>query len=58
VSVRALPRIENGIAVSDEDLDEQRMDILYSVRAAGKRVLIYVLAEHQSGSEGSRRRRS
>ena len=41
-------RIESGIAVSDQDLDEQRMDILYSVRAAGKRVLIYVLAEHQS----------
>jgi hypothetical protein len=41
-------RIESGIAVSDEDLDEQRMDILYSVRAAGKRVLVYVLAEHQS----------
>jgi predicted transposase YdaD len=41
-------RIESGIAVSDEDLDEQRMDILYSVRAAGKRVLLYVLAEHQS----------
>jgi len=41
-------RIESGIAVSDEDLDEQRMDILYSVRVGGKRVLVYVLAEHQS----------
>jgi hypothetical protein len=41
-------RIESGMAVSDEDLDEQRMDILYSVRAGGQRVLIYVLAEHQS----------
>ncbi len=26
-------RIESGIAVGDEDLDEQRMDLVYSVRA-------------------------
>jgi hypothetical protein len=41
-------RIESGIAVGDEDLDEQRMDLVYSVRAGGRRVLLYVLAEHQS----------
>ena len=41
-------RLESGLAVSDEDLDEQRMDLLYSVRARGRRVLIYVLYEHQS----------
>jgi predicted transposase YdaD len=41
-------RIESGIAVGDEDLDEQRMDLVYSVRAGKRRVLLYVLAEHQS----------
>jgi len=41
-------RLESGIAVGDEDLDEQRMDLVYSVRASKRRVLIYVLAEHQS----------
>jgi predicted transposase/invertase (TIGR01784 family) len=41
-------RLESGIAVGDEDLDEQRMDLVYSVRAERRRVLIYVLAEHQS----------
>ena len=41
-------RLESGIAVGDEDLDEQRMDLVYSVRAGRQRVLIYVLAEHQS----------
>jgi hypothetical protein len=41
-------RLESGIAVSDEDLGEQRMDLVYSVRAGRRRVLIYVLAEHQS----------
>ena len=41
-------RIESGIAVGDEDLDEQRMDLVYSVRAGRRRVLVYVLAEHQS----------
>jgi predicted transposase YdaD len=41
-------RIESGIAVGDEDLDEQRMDLVYSARAGARRVLIYVLAEHQS----------
>src|ERR1700722_2565373 len=41
-------RLESGIAVGDEDLDEQRMDLVYSARADKRRVLIYVLAEHQS----------
>jgi len=41
-------RIESGIAVGDEDLDEQRMDLVYSARAGKRRILIYVLAEHQS----------
>ncbi len=41
-------RIESGIAVGDEDLDEQRMDLVYSVRAGRRRLLLYVLAEHQS----------
>ncbi len=41
-------RLESGIAVGDEDLDEQRMDLVYSARAGKRRVLIYVLAEHQS----------
>jgi predicted transposase YdaD len=41
-------RIESGIAVGDEDLDEQRMDLVYSARAGTRRMLIYVLAEHQS----------
>ena len=41
-------RLESGIAVGDEDLDEQRMDLVYSARAGRRRVLLYVLAEHQS----------
>jgi predicted transposase YdaD len=41
-------RLESGIAVGDEDLDEQRMDLVYSVRVGRRRALIYVLAEHQS----------
>jgi predicted transposase YdaD len=41
-------RLESGIAVGDEDLDEQRMDLVYSVCAGEQRVLLYVLAEHQS----------
>jgi len=41
-------RIESGIAVGDEELDEQRMDLVYSARAGRRRVLIYVLCEHQS----------
>jgi predicted transposase YdaD len=41
-------QLESGIAVGGEDLDEQRMDLVYSVRAEGRRVLLYVLAEHQS----------
>ncbi len=41
-------RLESGIAVGDEDLDEQRMDLVYSARAGKRHVLIYVLAEHQS----------
>jgi hypothetical protein len=41
-------RLESGVAVGDEDLDEQRMDLVYSVRAGRRRVVIYVLAEHQS----------
>jgi hypothetical protein len=41
-------RLESGIAVGDEDLDEQRMDLVYSARAGTRRVLLYVLAEHQS----------
>jgi predicted transposase YdaD len=45
---RATLRLESGIAVGDEDLDEQRMDLVYSARAGPRRVLIYVLAEHQS----------
>jgi hypothetical protein len=40
--------MESGIAVGDEDLDEQRMDLVYSARAGRRRVLIYVVAEHQS----------
>ena len=41
-------RIESGIAVGDEDLDEQRMDIVYSARVGNQRIFLYVLAEHQS----------
>ena len=41
-------RLESGVAVGDEDLDEQRMDLVYSVQAGKRRVLLYVLAEHQS----------
>ncbi len=41
-------RLESGIAVGNEDLDEQRMDLVYSARAGKRRVLVYVLAEHQS----------
>jgi hypothetical protein len=44
-------RLESGIAVGDEDLDEQRMDLVFSICARApkkRRVLIYVLAEHQS----------
>ena len=41
-------RLESGIAVGDEELDEQRMDLVYSVRAGGRSVLLYVLCEHQS----------
>jgi hypothetical protein len=41
-------RIESGIAIGDEELDEQRMDLVYSARAGRRRILIYVLAEHQS----------
>jgi len=41
-------RLESGIVVGDEDLDEQRMDLVYSVRAGERRMLLYVLAEHQS----------
>jgi hypothetical protein len=41
-------RLESGIVVGDDDLDEQRMDLVYSVRAGHRRILIYVLAEHQS----------
>jgi hypothetical protein len=41
-------RLESGIAVGDEELDEQRMDLVYSARAGRRRVLLYVLAEHQS----------
>jgi hypothetical protein len=41
-------RAEKGLAVGDEALDEQRMDLVYSTRAGKRRVLIYVLAEHQS----------
>jgi predicted transposase YdaD len=41
-------RIESGIAVGDEELNEQRMDLVYSARAGKQRVLLYVLAEHQS----------
>src|SRR5579864_7874423 len=44
-------RLESGIAVGDEDLDEQRMDLVYSVRAGRRRVLIYVLAEQQSKAD-------
>jgi predicted transposase YdaD len=40
--------IESGIAVGGDDLDEQRMDLVYSARAGKRRVLLYVLAEHQS----------
>ena len=40
--------LESGIAVGGEDLDEQRMDLVYSVRVGKRRVLLYVLAEHQS----------
>ena len=48
--VWATLRIESGIAVGDEDLDEQRMDLVYSVRVGKRRVLLYVLAEHQSSA--------
>jgi predicted transposase YdaD len=41
-------RLESGIAVGDEDLGEQRMDLVYSARAGKRRLLIYVLVEHQS----------
>ena len=41
-------RLESGIAVGDEDLDEQRMDLVYSARVGRRRLLIYLLAEHQS----------
>jgi hypothetical protein len=41
-------RLESGIAVGDEDLDEQRMDLVYSARAGKRRLVLYVLAEHQS----------
>ena len=41
-------RLESGIAVDDEDLGEQRMDLVFSARAGKRKVLIYVLAEHQS----------
>ena len=41
-------RLESGIAVGDEDLGEQRMDLVYSVLVRRRRVLVYVLAEHQS----------
>ena len=41
-------RLESGIMVGDEDLDEQRMDLVFSARAGKRKVLIYVLAEHQS----------
>ena len=41
-------RLESGIAVGGEELDEQRMDLVYSARAGRRKVLIYVLAEHQS----------
>ena len=41
-------RLESGIAVDDEDLDEQRMDLVFSARVGKRKVLIYVLAEHQS----------
>src|SRR5689334_20846313 len=41
-------RLESGIAVDDEGLDEQRMDLVYSGRAGERRMLVYVLAEHQS----------
>ena len=41
-------RIESGIAVDDDELDEQRMDLLYSARVGQRRALFYVLFEHQS----------
>src|SRR5689334_14959923 len=41
-------RLESGIAVDDEELDEQRMDLLYSARVGQRRALFYVLFEHQS----------
>jgi hypothetical protein len=41
-------RLESGIAVGDEDLDEERMDLVFSALAGGRRVLVYVLCEHQS----------
>src|SRR5262249_6271453 len=41
-------RVENGMAVRDEDLGEERMDLVYSVRVGRRRILVYVLAEHQS----------
>jgi hypothetical protein len=40
--------IESGIAVGDEDLVEQRMDLVYSVRVGRRHVLLYVLAEHRT----------
>src|SRR4051812_19717323 len=39
-------RLESGIAVDDQDLGEQRMDLVYSARVGRRRVLVYVLAEH------------
>ena len=41
-------RLESGLAVGDDDLDEQRMDLVYSARVGRRRVVVYVLAEHQS----------
>jgi predicted transposase/invertase (TIGR01784 family) len=41
-------RLESGIAVGDEALDEQRMDLVFSARAGRRRILVYVLCEHQS----------
>src|SRR5262249_39910207 len=39
-------RVENGTAVSDEDIGEQRMDLVYSAWAGRGGILAYVLAEH------------
>jgi len=41
-------RLETGMTVDDEALDEQRMDLLFSICAGPHRVFLYVLAEHQS----------